>query len=234
MVGEAVVEEWAERVRLAFEKEALGFYITGHPLAGHEKEARRYASATCAQVAQKRAGDKVAVVGVVASLRERQNKEKGTRFGFFTLEDLTGTAEVICWGSRAASGTRPAQKGWTDWEELVKGDEPILVHGEVRIDTRDEENPRREIVASGIELLSAVRSQKTSEVALRIDAALLTAERAEGLRGLLARHAGNCTVTVRAVIPGETETTVRVGARTSPTDDLIESARRLGFEVELR
>jgi DNA polymerase-3 subunit alpha len=233
-VGEAVVEEWPERVRLAFEKEALGFYITGHPLAGYEKEARRYASATCAQVAQKRSGDKVAVVGVVASLRERQNKDKGTRFGFFTLEDLTGTAEVICWGSRAASGTRPAQKGWADWEELVKADEPLLVHGEVRIDTRDEENPKREIVATQIELLSAVRSQKTSEVALRIDATLLSAERAEGLRTLLTRHDGACTVTVRAVIPGETETTVRVGARVSPSDDLIEAARRLGFEVELR
>jgi DNA polymerase-3 subunit alpha len=233
-VGESVVEEWPERVRLAFEKEALGFYLTGHPLAGYEKEARRYASATCAQVAQKRAGDKVAVVGVVASLRERQNKEKGTRFGFFTLEDLTGTAEVICWGSRPASGTRPAQKGWIDWEETVKRDEPLLVHGEVRIDTRDEENPKREIVAAEIELLSAVRTQKTSEVALRIDADHLTADRAGELKALLARHAGACAVTVRAVIPGESETTLRIGARVSACDDLIEAARRLGFEVELR
>ena len=95
------------------------------------------------------------VVGVVASLREKQNKEKGTRFGFFTLEDLTGTIEVICWGSRPAQGTRPAQKGWADWEQLVKGDEPIVVHGEVRVNARDEENPRAEITATEIELLSA-------------------------------------------------------------------------------
>jgi DNA polymerase-3 subunit alpha len=233
-LGEGKVEEWPERVRLAFEKEALGFYLTGHPLAGYEKEARRYASATCAQVAEKRAGDKVAVVGVVASLRERQNKEKGTRFGFLTLEDLTGTAEVICWGGRPASGGRPAQRGWADWEEMVKRDEPLLVHGEVRIDTRDEDNPKREIVASGIELLSAVRTQKTSEVALRIDADHLSGERAGALKGLLTRHAGACAVTVRAVIPGQSETTLRVGARVAPTDELIEAARRLGFEVELR
>ena len=233
-LGEGKVEEWPERVRLGFEKEALGFYLTGHPLAGHEKEARRYASATCAQVAQKRTGDKVAVVGVVASLRERQNKEKGTRFGFLTLEDLTGTAEVICWAGRPASGGRPAQKGWADWEDLVRRDEPLLVHGEVRIDTRDEDNPKREIVASAIELLSEVRSQKTSEVALRIDADHLSAERAGALKALLARHTGACAVTVRARIPGESETTLRVGARIAPSDELIEAARRLGFEVELR
>jgi DNA polymerase III subunit alpha len=234
LVGEARVEEWPERVRLAFEKEALGFYLTGHPLQGSEKEARRYASCTCAQVATKRQDDKVTVVGVVASLREKQNKEKGTRFGFFTLEDLTGTAEVICWGSRPAQGNRPAQKGWADWEEIVKRDEPIIVHGQVRMNTRDEENPRAEITALEIELLSTVRTQKTREVALRIDADALTAARASELKTLLGRHSGGCAVTVRAVVPCETETTIRVPQRIRPSDELLESARRLGFEVELR
>ena len=234
MVGEATVEEWPERVRLSFEKEALGFYLTGHPLAGAEKEARRYASCNCAQVGTKRQDDKITVVGVVASLREKQNKEKGTRFGFFTLEDLTGTAEVICWGSRPAQGNRPAQKGWTDWEELVKRDEPIIVHGQIRMNTRDEENPRAEITATEIELLSTVRSQKTTEVALRIDAALLAPEKARELKTLLGRHAGKCAVTIRAIIPTESETTVRLALRVKPADELLESARRLGFEVELR
>lgn len=232
-VGEATAEEWPERIRLAYEKEALGFYITGHPLHGYESEARRYASATCAQAAGKRQGDKVAVVGVVTSLRERSNKERGTRFGFFTLEDLTGSVEVICWGSRPAAGGRPAQKGWADWEEVVGGDEPVLVHGEVRINTRDEDHPRAEVVASEIERLSAVRGQKTGEVALRIDADALTPERSAQLKALLGRFPGATPVTVRAVIPEQTETTLRVPARVAPADELIEAARRLGFEVEL-
>jgi len=234
MVGEARVEEWPERVRLSFEKEALGFYLTGHPLQGSEREARRYASCTCAQVATKRQDDKVTVVGVVASLREKTNKEKGTRYGFFTLEDLTGTAEVICWGSRPAQRSRPAQKGWTDWEEIVKRDEPIIVHGQIRMNTRDEENPRAEITAVDIQLLSEVRTQKTSEVALRIDADLLAGDKAKELKALLGRHPGACVVTVRAVIPSETETTLRVPLRVSPSDELLDAARRLGFEVELR
>jgi DNA polymerase III subunit alpha len=233
MVGEARVEEWPERVRLAFEKEALGFYLTGHPLLGHEKEARRYASTSCAQVQSKRGGDKVTVVGIVASLREKTNKEKGTRYGFFTLEDLGGHAEVICWGSRPAQNGRPAQKGWADWELVVKRDEPIIVHGEIRMNTRDEENPTREITAIDIQALSDVRNQKTSEVALRIDADLLGADRAKELKALLGRHAGACAVTVRAVVPEETETTVRVPLRVTPTDELLEAVRRLGFEVEL-
>jgi DNA polymerase-3 subunit alpha len=234
VLGEVTVEEWPERVRLAFEKEALGFYLTGHPLQGYEREARRYGSTTCAAVARKRMGDKVTVVGIVAGLRERMNKEKGTRFGFVTLEDLTGTVEVICWASRASQNGRPAQKGWADWEILLKGDEPVVVHGEVKINNREEENPRAEITAIEVQPLAAVRNQKTSEIAMRIDADRLTGDRAGELRTLLARHPGGCAVTVRAVIPQQTETTLSVPARVQPTDDLIEAARRLGFEVELR
>jgi DNA polymerase-3 subunit alpha len=233
-VGEVEVSEWPERVRLAAEKESLGFYITGHPLQGYEKEVRRYASATCAQVAGKRQGDKVAVVGVVTQLRERQNKDKGTRFGFFTLEDVSGSVEIICWGGRPAQGTRPAQRGWTDWETTVKSDEPVLVHGEVRINTRDEDRPTAEIVATEIELLSQVRSAKTSEVALRIDADRLGPETATRLKALLARFPGTCPVTVRAVIPERTETRLKVPQKVVPSDDLLEAARGLGFEVELR
>jgi DNA polymerase-3 subunit alpha len=232
-VGELAVEEWPERVRLAFEKEALGFYLTGHPLQGYEKEVRRYASSNCAAVAQKRHGDKVSVVGVVAAVRERMNKEKGTRFGFLTLEDLTGTVEVVCWASRPAQHGRPAQKGWADWETFCKGDEPLLVHGEVRINERDAENPRAEITATEIEPLALVRKHKTTEIALRIDADRLTGERATELKTLLARHPGNTAVSVRAVIPEQTETKVAVGAKVQATDELIESARRIGFEVEL-
>jgi DNA polymerase-3 subunit alpha len=233
-LGDAKVSEWPERVRLAFEKEALGFYLTGHPLAGHEKEVRRYASTTCAAVARKRHGDKVSVVGVVAAVRERTNKEKGTRFGFLTLEDLTGTVEAVCWASRPASHHRPPQRGWADWEALATSDEPILVHGEVRINERDADNPRAEITVTELEALSAVRTQKTSEILLRIDAERLDAERAGELGSLLGRFPGGCAVTVRAVIPEQSETTVSVAARVQPADELIESARRMGFEVELR
>jgi DNA polymerase-3 subunit alpha len=233
-LGDVQVADWPERVRLAFEKEALGFYLTGHPLAGHEKEVRRYASTTCAAVAKKRHGDKVSVVGVVAAVRERTNKEKGTRFGFLTLEDLTGTVEVVCWASRPASHNRPPQRGWADWEALATSDEPILVHGEVRINERDAENPRAEITVTELEALSAVRTQKTSEILLRIDADRLTRDRAGELKTLLGRFPGACAVTLRAVIPEQSETTVAVAAKVQPADELIESARRMGFEVELR
>ena len=117
---------------------------------------------------------------------------------------------------------------------LVKSDEPLLVHGEVRINQRDEEHPSAEIVATDIELLSHVRNQKTSEVVLRIDADRLRAETVAQLRALLGAAAGTCPVSLRAVIPERSETRLKVKERVAPSDEFIEAARRLGFEVELR
>ena len=79
-----------------------------------------------------------------------------------------------------------------------------------------------------------MRSQKTWEIVLRIDAERLTGERVVALKALLGRHPGGCTVTVRAVIPGESETTITVPLKVVPADDLLEAARRTGFEPELR
>ncbi len=226
------MEEWPERVRLASEKEALGFYITGHPLQGYEKRGAPL------RLAHRRAGrpesaraTRSAVVGVVNQVREKSNKEKGTRFGFFSLEDLTGTVEVVCWGSRPAQGGRPAQQGWADWEAMVKSDEPILVHGEVRINMRDEENPRAEITATEIQLLSEVRSQKTSEVSMRIDAERLGGELADAAEGRCSPASrGPAPSSVRAVIPEATETTLKVPQKVVP----VRRAHRGGAAPWLR
>src|SRR5262249_34153337 len=69
----AKVEEWTEKERLAFEKEAIGFYVSGHPLYQYEKELKRYAR-PCASIQRSRRDDKVTVAGIVAQLRERPTK----------------------------------------------------------------------------------------------------------------------------------------------------------------
>jgi hypothetical protein len=104
----------------------------------------------------------------------------------------------------------------------------------VKINSRDEDKPRAELTATEIEPLSRVRSHKTSEILFRADADRLTEERVLALRALLARHPGACPASVRAVIPGETESRIALPQKVAPADDLIEAARRAGFEVELR
>src|SRR5438067_7889922 len=67
-------EEWSERERLALEKQALGFYITGHPLARYAEDVKRFATHTCASLGTARGFEKVAVAGIVQGWRERLTK----------------------------------------------------------------------------------------------------------------------------------------------------------------
>ena len=87
-------EEWGERDRLAKEKEALGFYITGHPLARYVDDVKRYATHTCASLANAKGFEKVAVAGIVTGYRERLTKA-GKKIAFAMLEDLTGTRDLV-------------------------------------------------------------------------------------------------------------------------------------------
>ncbi|MGQ0503914.1 MAG: DNA polymerase III subunit alpha, partial [Myxococcaceae bacterium] len=82
------VEEWVEKERLSFEKEAIGFYVSGHPLHQYDKELRRYARPITA-VQRARRDEKVTIAGIVSALRERPTKT-GKRMAWVTIEDLSG------------------------------------------------------------------------------------------------------------------------------------------------
>ena len=97
------ISEYVQRDRLAMEKEVLGIYVSGHPLAEYEKTLRRKVSHTSIdflpveegedrmQIAE---GTKVAVGGMIAakSVKYTRNNEK---MCFLSLEDLQGTMEII-------------------------------------------------------------------------------------------------------------------------------------------
>jgi len=76
-------EEWPENVLLANEKEALGFYITGHPLARHSAAIKRFATCDATGLAERADKEEVSLCGIVAGLKELATK-KGDRMAFVT------------------------------------------------------------------------------------------------------------------------------------------------------
>ncbi len=89
-----VVPEWPESQRLAFEKETLGFYLTGHPLTRYAEALQRLTTTNTQQIREIADGQEIVIGGVVNTLKEITTK-KGDRMAFVTLEDLNGVVEVI-------------------------------------------------------------------------------------------------------------------------------------------
>ena len=229
-------EEWSEKERLANEKEAIGFYVSGHPLHAYEKELRRYARQAVA-VKRARRDEKVTVAGVVVALRERPTKT-GKRMAWVTLEDLTGSVEVVCFPGKEAGrpfmgkdgkwskgGARP---GFDQWESMLKSDEPILVTGTVQINQRDEDSPTAEIICEDIQSLREVREKRVKRLEVKVRADMVTDDRLTRLTEIAKKFAGATPIAVSILLPGEAEAIVgNTALKVSVTDELIEAVDRL-------
>ncbi|MBS2021393.1 MAG: DNA polymerase III subunit alpha [Deltaproteobacteria bacterium] len=217
-------EEWPERDRLAKEKEAIGFYITGHPLARYEADVKRYATHTCASLAVAKGFEKVGVCGIVTGWRERLTKT-GKKIAFAVLEDLTGARNLVMYDD-------VVQK----FETLLKGDDPVLVKGMVRLaekfgaDANQEaaSDPEPEIKVDEVQKLADVRAAKASKVELRVNADAATPEKLGELKGLFVKHPGLCSAQLILVQPGVAETKLALKAfKVAPDDDLLAAVDRL-------
>ena len=217
-------DEWTERERLALEKQAIGFYITGHPLARYADDVKRYATHTCASLGNAKGFEKVAVAGIVQGWRERLTKA-GKRIAFASLEDLTGARDLVIYDDSV-------QK----YEALLKGDEPVLVKGMVRMaekfgaeaNQQDSAEPSPEIKVDEVSKLADVRKAKATRVELKLSAEQATEAKLAELKLLFTKHPGSCSAALSILLPGTAEARIALkGTRIAPDDELLAAVDRL-------
>lgn len=119
----ANVAELPEQVILDGEREALGLYLTGHPVTQYLKELGRYTNGARISEANPTGWGKMATfAGLVIAARIRLTK-KGNRIGLFTLDDRSGRIEVIAFGETLEK-----------FEHLLVQDKILIVSGQVSVD----------------------------------------------------------------------------------------------------
>jgi DNA polymerase-3 subunit alpha len=123
------VPEWAEADRLAREKDALGFFISGHPLERFQDIVRAYEPVSTANLGQF-LGQAVELPCVVTAVTRQISRRNGAEWGKITVEDFMGTASVLAFGDV-----------WESVKELLQQDAVVLISGKVSGRERDEEDP---------------------------------------------------------------------------------------------
>jgi DNA polymerase-3 subunit alpha len=105
------VAPWPKAEKLAFEKELLGFYVTGHPLDEyrHELESGKYVPVNALAEAEDKAT--IQVGGALISVDKKFTKKDSKPFAIVILEDLTGSVEVMVWNETFAKSTRLLELG---------------------------------------------------------------------------------------------------------------------------
>jgi DNA polymerase-3 subunit alpha len=206
------VPPWPDKEMLKAEREALGFYITAHPLDTYENDLKRFTTASCEQLPEKGDQSSVTVGGVIQRLALK-NSRKGDRYASFTLEDKTGTVEVICW-------PETYRKAEIDFAT----DEPVCVTGTLEVGEE-----RCQIIADAVVLLAAHRARATQEVHLALRAERVTQELIARLKETLAQHRGDCPAYLHLLLPNSTETIIALprDLRVAPTEGLIEAVEHI-------
>ncbi len=89
------IKEWPEPQLLSFEKEMLGFYISGHPLARYAKQIKRFSQGSTGDLLKHKDSDLVSIVGLIAKIKQTVTRQKQEKMAILKLEDLEGLVEVL-------------------------------------------------------------------------------------------------------------------------------------------
>ncbi|MCM8801630.1 MAG: DNA polymerase III subunit alpha [Candidatus Omnitrophica bacterium] len=89
------VREWPEPQLLAFEKEMLGFYISGHPLARYANQLKRFTHISISNLNQCEDNAEIKVVGLIAKVKQTFTRAKQEKMAILKLEDLKAEVEVL-------------------------------------------------------------------------------------------------------------------------------------------
>jgi DNA polymerase III subunit alpha len=222
------VEEFAPKERLAFEKEALGFYISGHPLDRYAADLKRFGASSTPAVQEREDWEEVQVAGVVSAWKEWPLKSGDGRMAVFSLEDTMGSVKVACFN-----------KAFQQFEAVLKTDEPVLITGKVKPgrqmdEAEDAPRAAKELNMSEAILLSRLRAEKTKQMMLRLPADGLTEERVDQLKSVLERYKGPVSTVLRVTLPMRSYADYVLPSEfgVTPSDELLARLERLfGAEV---
>ncbi|PYX01834.1 MAG: DNA polymerase III subunit alpha [Acidobacteria bacterium] len=118
--------DWDEHVRLANEKEILGFFISGHPLEKYRDKLDDLRALSTEDISAMKSStgkdETIATAGIITNLRVLKSK-KGDFYAQANLEDMAGSVEMLVFPD-----------AFRRLQEKVKMEVPVLVRGGVRIE----------------------------------------------------------------------------------------------------
>ena len=163
-------EPFASEQVLAFEKEALGLYLSGHPLAAHQDDLARAGARPIKQCTE--AAADVLVGGIISAVRQVKTK-RGDRMAAFMLEDLDASLEVVAF-----------PETFRNCAHVIENDRMVLVRGKLEAG-----EDAAKVLASEIKPLSALNEALSREVAISLKSP--SRSMFEAVAEVLLRHRGD-------------------------------------------
>ncbi|MDD2927257.1 MAG: DNA polymerase III subunit alpha [Candidatus Omnitrophica bacterium] len=210
------VKEWPEPQLLAFEKDMLGFYVSGHPLARYARQLKRFTSSSIDALHQHKDEDEVKIVGLIAKIKHTVTRAKQEKMAILKLEDLTGSVELLVF-------PRSFQKV----SRYIQPNSVVLVRGTLNL---KEDTPK--ILVNDLFPFEEIYKLIT---AMSINLSGLRENVFESLKGALAASRGNIPIYLNLDTPAKAKVQLVVGENfyVAPSEKLIKDIEDLLGEERL-
>ena len=215
----SIVEPWTEKEKLEAEKQTLGLFLSGHPIAEYLPELKHITHGTLGSLevdaGRSRGKMEARVAGLVVDLRTRQTKQ-GKMMGFAMLDDRTGRLEVAAFSNV-----------FDKYRDLLTKDAILVAEGSLAID--DFSNSLR-MTAEKLYSMEEAREMYARSIMLKWDTSQWPVGRAfcGELREILKPFSGGqCPVTIEYNTLKD-KATLQLGDdwRVRPTDELLIRLKR--------
>jgi DNA polymerase III subunit alpha len=183
------IDPWSALEQLHYEKEVIGFYLSGHPLDDHRLEIKYLCNTTLPDLKEldKLAGRDLTFAGIVTKAEHRIAKS-GKPFGSLSLEDHSGTHEFMFFS-----------EDYMKFKLYLQTGALLLVKGKAMARTWGRDEGQMELKVNNIDLLGDAREKYITKLNLKLDADRVDDALARELGQLLKASPGKCRVSIQLV-----------------------------------
>lgn len=169
-------DRWSELQKLNYEKDVIGFFLSGHPLDRFKWQLNAFTTHTLGELAEAQPKE-FRIAGIVTSAVERLSK-KGTKFLAFSIEDFSDSYEFLLFSEQYA-----------ELKHLIHKDEMLFISGGFaprRYDPSEMEVRIREVKVMNDELFEKM----VKHLLVEIDSEDMTEEWVDAFHALISTHKG--------------------------------------------
>jgi DNA polymerase III subunit alpha len=211
---------WPENEMLAAEKELIGFYVSGHPLAEHEWTLKTFALQRLGKLDEYeerlKSGEKdiyVRLGGLISQYRKVFTKKDPPRpYARFVIEGLDGAINAVVWPD-----------DFQTLENILEDGNAIMAGAKIALDFRDS----LEVQISEIIPLADAGLRYAQKVSIHLTEASATPEHLSAIREIVNRNPGLTPLSICVILGGGEKVFIR-----AHRDLFVEAAQQLGHELE--
>lgn len=196
------VDPWSEHDALAAEKDVLGFYLSGHPLAQHQHDLFAYSQYKLDRLppgsTDTRNAPMVRLAGMIVNCKKMLTKEKKEPYARFKLEDLDGAIEAVVF-----------PKTYRSAASYIVPNNIVVVKG--RLSARESDT---ELLVEEIMTIDEAKKKvipTIGAVHIRLSTAGLEEEMLDRIKAVIAQYPGKSPVIFDIAVPGQGDFALETG-----------------------